>query len=233
MEKMDKIKIHSKSENSNSEEQLEKSSDLESKKQNVESTESEKQNVGSTESEKQNVESTESEEEDQPSPQEEYDKLKDRLMRSMADFENFRRRAQKEKLDAINYGTEKLLKDLIPIIDNMERAIEHGKNTVNNKTGDLQVILQGVRMVYEQFQSLLDNYDIKPFYALGENFNPEKHEAIQQIEDNSVEPGTVIVEIQKGYYLKDRLIRPALVSIAKEPEGNINEETENTEQDKD
>lgn len=137
----------------------------------------------------------------------------DRFVRQVAELENFKKRTAREKEEAIRYANESLVKDLLPILDNLERAVEHAKGEGNGKP-----LVEGVEMVLKGFLDALQKHGITQLSAAGQVFDPEKHEAMTQIESATHEPNTVIEEFQKGYSLVDRLLRPALVSVAKAPE---------------
>lgn len=137
----------------------------------------------------------------------------DRFLRQVAELENFKRRTVREKEEAIRYANENLLKDLLPVLDNLERAVEHAKGGGNGKP-----LLEGVEMVLKGLLDALNKYGVKQISAKGESFDPNKHEAIAQVESEKHDPNTVIEEHHKGYFLLDRLLRPALVSVAKLPE---------------
>jgi len=133
----------------------------------------------------------------------------DKLLRLGAEFENYKKRAQKEKSDLMKFGNESLLKALLPILDNLERAIDHGEKM--NETGPL---LQGVQITLRQLLNILERFGVKPVTALGEAFDPEKHEAVSQAESDQ-EPNRVISELEKGYLFHERLLRPAKVLVSK------------------
>jgi len=137
----------------------------------------------------------------------------DLYLRATADLENYRKRAQREKEDLSRYGHEKVLREILPIADNLERAIEHAKKDETDSQG----LLQGVEMTLGQFSQVLDKFSVRPVTALGEPFDPSRHEAMGQIESDAQPPNTVVQELQKGYFLNDRLLRPALVMVAKAP----------------
>lgn len=142
--------------------------------------------------------------------QKERDDFKNRMLRAAADLENFRRRANKEKEDLRKYGIEKLAGELLPVVDNFERALEHAEK-------DASSFLDGVQMIYKQFIGAMEKHGVVGFEAVGEKFLPQLHEAIQQIETLEYESGSVVEQFQKGYNLHDRLMRAALVSVAKAP----------------
>ena len=133
----------------------------------------------------------------------------DQLLRLGAEFENYKKRMQKEKSDAMKFGNESLLKAVLPILDNLERTIDHGKKM--NENGPL---LQGVEIIVRQFLTILERFGVKPVAAMGESFDLEKHEAVAQAESDQ-EPDRVISELEKGYLFHERLLRPAKVLVSK------------------
>eukprot|EP01156_Anaeramoeba_ignava_P008248 Anaeramoba_ignava/a357295_8.p2 GENE.a357295_8~~a357295_8.p2 ORF type:complete len:172 (-),score=55.92 a357295_8:171-686(-) len=136
--------------------------------------------------------------------------LKDKFLRKHADFENFRKRMFKEKEDSIKYANSNLLGDLIPIIDDFERAINSAENSK-----DFDTFLKGVEMIEKQFASMLEKkWGLKRFDAAGENFDPEKHEAFMMEESADVEEPQVVEVFQKGYQLNERVIRHAKVKVS-------------------
>lgn len=139
--------------------------------------------------------------------------LQDRLLRQAADFENFRKRSRKEADDARHRAREESLKEILPVIDNLERALE----AADADTASVESIVQGVNMVLRQFQTTMERLGAKGFASKGEVFDPNRHEAIAQVETDEVDPGVVFQEMQRGYFLGERLLRPALVSVAKAP----------------
>jgi molecular chaperone GrpE len=133
----------------------------------------------------------------------------DKLLRLGAEFENYKKRMQKEKSDLMKFGNESLLKALLPILDNLERTIDHGKNM--NGNGPL---LRDVEITLRQLLNILERFSVKPVAALGEAFDPEKHEAVSLAESDQ-EPNRVISELEKGYLFHERLLRPAKVVVSK------------------
>jgi molecular chaperone GrpE len=137
--------------------------------------------------------------------------LKDRWLRERAELENFKRRAVREKSDALRFGSEALLKDLIPIIDNLHRALAHARTS-----RDVDPIVTGVELVLRGFDEVLERHGVKVIEARGIPFDPSRHEAISHVESEAP-ANTVIDEHQRGYVLHDRLLRPALVTVGKGP----------------
>jgi len=133
----------------------------------------------------------------------------DRFIRQVAELENFKKRAAREKEEAIRYGNEGLIRDLLPVIDNLERAISHAKGGGNG-----QPLVEGVALVLKGLSDVLNKHGLEQIPAAGQRFDPARHEAMAQVASDVHEPNTVIEEHHKGYMLKDRLLRPALVTVA-------------------
>ncbi|MEE3325970.1 MAG: nucleotide exchange factor GrpE [Myxococcota bacterium] len=141
----------------------------------------------------------------------EADELTDRYTRLQAEFENFRRRSLKEKQEALQYGQQNLIKDLLATVDNLERALEHADS---GQEVDLSSILEGVDLVQREFLTALGKVGVKQVDPAGEAFDPNFHEAMGQIPAAGVEPNSVVQVLQKGYVLQDRMLRPARVLVA-------------------
>jgi molecular chaperone GrpE len=139
----------------------------------------------------------------------------DRFIRQTAEIENFKKRALRDKEDAIRYANETLVKELLPIVDNLERAVAHAKDG-----GDGASLVEGVEMILRGLFDALGRYGVSQISAVGQPFDPQLHEAMAQVETDSDAPNTVLEEHQKGYLLKDRLLRPALVTVAKGSKSN-------------
>ncbi len=140
--------------------------------------------------------------------------FKDRALRAAADLENVKKRAQKEREDVQKFGSEKLLKDFLPVLDNLDRALAHAKSPA-----DFESLREGLAMTRKLFEDTLGKHGVKGFSALGQPFDPHRHEAMQQVETAEVAPNTVVTEVVRGYTLNDRLIRPALVAVSRAPAG--------------
>jgi molecular chaperone GrpE len=139
----------------------------------------------------------------------------DRFVRQVAESENLKKRLIREKDDAIRFANEAFVRDLLPVIDNLERAISHAQGESNGNP-----LVEGVEMVLKGLADVLSKHGVVQVSALGETFDPSRHEAMAQVESTTQEPNTVVEEFHKGYLLKDRLLRPALVSVAKAPISN-------------
>jgi len=131
----------------------------------------------------------------------------DRFLRERADLENFKKRMQREKADALRFACEPLIRELLPVVDNLERAAEHG-------TGNGQSILDGVKLVLKSLMDVLDRHGVKRIDAVGEPFDPTRHQAMAQVESADHQPNHVIEQHHRGYLLHDRLLRPALVTVS-------------------
>ncbi|MGU3470014.1 nucleotide exchange factor GrpE [Paenibacillus sp. D51F] len=132
-----------------------------------------------------------------------------RYLRAQADFDNFRRRTQKEKEELAQYASSKLLTQLLPVVDNFERALAAAAGS-----GDSDSLAKGVDMIFRQLQGVLEQEGLKAMEAVGSPFNPEFHQAIMQVESDEHEEGIVVEEVQKGYILKDKVLRPAMVKVS-------------------
>jgi molecular chaperone GrpE len=141
---------------------------------------------------------------------------RDRLLRLQADFENFRRRAAKERLEVEQYGHQNLVKELLTAVDNLERAIDHARRSGG---GDLESLLQGVELVRKDLSTALAKHGVAAIEAVGRPFDPALHEAMAQAPDDSVAANTVVEELQKGYRLRERLLRPARVIVSRRSGG--------------
>jgi molecular chaperone GrpE len=141
----------------------------------------------------------------------------DRLLRLQAEFENFRKRALRERQEAAQYGSQNLFKDLLSVVDNLERAIAHARESGG---GDLASFLQGVELVQRDLLGVFEKNHVTAIEALGKPFDPSLHEAMAQVESGAVPPNTVIEVLEKGFKLRDRLVRPARVIVARAPDGS-------------
>lgn len=137
----------------------------------------------------------------------------DLYLRERADLENARKRHQRDREDAIRFANDRLLKEMIPVLDNLERAIEHAGQGPDDNQG----LLEGVNMTINQFRKALEDFGVKPINAVGTGFDPNLHQAMGHVESAEQPPNTVVTEFQKGYLLHDRLLRPSLVMVAKPP----------------
>ena len=137
----------------------------------------------------------------------------DLYLRERADLENFRKRAQRDKEELGKFANEGILRELVPAVDSLERALEHARQ--DGAGGE--TLLKGVELTLAQFQKVLEKFGVVAIKSLGEPFDPSRHEAMGQLESADQPANTVVQEYQKGYLLNDRLLRPALVMVAKAP----------------
>lgn len=155
------------------------------------------------------------------SSQEEIEKLKEALLRAEAETQNVRRRAEKDVQAAHKYSQEKLVKELLPVKDNLERALEAGADL--DDQGPAKAILEGVELTDKSFSDTLVKASVVALNPIGETFDPQKHQAMSMVPSEEVPANTVMTVVQKGYTLNDRLIRPAMVMVSKgSPEGQTN-----------
>jgi molecular chaperone GrpE len=143
----------------------------------------------------------------------EADRLKDAYYRAQAEMENMKKRLEREKVEHIKFANESLIRGLLPVLDNLERALGHAPSGGD----DVASFVQGIRMIQDGLWGVLDRFGVKKVSAVGELFDPHRHEAMMQRDDAEAAPNTVLDEVQKGYVLNDRLLRPAMVIIARRP----------------
>ena len=163
----------------------------------------------------------------EPSTEDKLKSTEDKLLRSLAEIENQRRRFEKEVKDAFEFGSYNFAKEILAILDNLQRAREAIKNDdalKNNK--DLDKFLENISIIEKDLTSIFEKNRIVKIQAKGKRFDPNLHQAMTEIEDNDAETGTIIQEIQPGYMFGDRLLRPALVGISKK---NISKNEEKKE----
>jgi molecular chaperone GrpE len=136
------------------------------------------------------------------------DETENKMLRAQADFDNFRRRSRLDQEAAQKYRAQSLVSEIIPALDNFERALQIEADNDQTKS-----LLQGMNMVYNQLVQALQNEGVEAINSVGEQFDPHLHQAVMQVEDENFESNTVVEELQKGYKLKDRVIRPAMVKV--------------------
>lgn len=151
----------------------------------------------------------------------ENEELQDKFVRLMADFDNYKKRASKKKSDLIQFGNEGLLKDILPIIDNIERLL-----TYSYGEGSWKSFQEGIELVLSESNKTLAKYGVEPIEALGKAFDPNIHQAMQRSEKDEVEANTVVEVYEKGYLYRGRLLRPSLVVVAVAPNGEEEEKVE-------
>ncbi|MCD6580204.1 MAG: nucleotide exchange factor GrpE [Desulfuromusa sp.] len=158
--------------------------------------------------------------------QEETKIHQEQYLRTLAEMENLRKRTQRDKEELAKFANESILREILSVIDNLERAVEHAEQAENDEG-----LLEGVQMTLTQFGQVLSRFGVEPVEAVGQPFDPAFHQAMGQLESEEYPVNTVVQQAQKGYQLNDRLLRPAFVMLAKAPtmkkaEENITEETD-------
>ena len=195
-----------------------------------------KKNLGDDKNDKsENSNLDKDDEKKEKSPEEKIVELEDKLARTFAEMENQRRRFEKEKIDAFEYGGYNFAKEALNLVDNLERS----KNILENdeklkNTEALKKTLDHFDIIYKDVISIFSKNNIIPIESINKKLDPNLHQAMMEIEDDNKEPGTIIQEIQKGFMLKDRLLRPSLVGVAKKttPKDEKTEENKQNLKDK-
>ena len=169
--------------------------------------------------------------EEKLSPEEKLIELEDKLTRSFAEMENQRRRFEKEKDDAYNYGGFNFAKEALNLLDNLERSKTSLENDNTLKDSEiLKKTIDHLNIIYNDMISIFKKNEIEEINSIDQKLDPNIHQAMLEIEDKNKEPGTVVQEIQKGFMMKGRLLRPSLVAVSKKPSKN-DEKTENSKKD--
>lgn len=137
------------------------------------------------------------------------DESQQRVLRTQADFDNYRKRTQKEKEEFAKYASSKLITELLPVLDNFDRAL-----TTATDNPEFESFTKGIQMIFRQLDGVLKAEGLVAMEAVGEPFNPEFHQAVMQVESEEHEEGIVVEELQKGYMLKDKVLRPAMVKVS-------------------
>ena len=149
-----------------------------------------------------------------PTPEEVIADLEDQLLRALAETQNVRRRAEREQSDARRYATADFARDVLTVADNLSRAIETAKAREDEAAG---TVIEGVELTLRQLEQMLEKHEIRPIEAMGQKLDPNLHQAMMQIEHPTAEAGTIVQVVQTGYTVHDRLLRPALVAVARPP----------------
>jgi len=147
--------------------------------------------------------------EKKPSADNDLAELRDRYLRLYAEFENYKKRVQKDKEELVKYGNEALLYEMLPVIDNLEMALRHSGNSVN------EGLVKGVEITLREFQRVTEKFGLTAIPAVGRPFDPSVHHAMCQVDRSDLEDKTVVEEFRKGYLLADKVLRPSLVSVSK------------------
>ena len=198
------------------------------KEQNSETDENINKKTESSEAKKNNKESKE-EKEVELSPEDKIKELEEKLARTLAEMENQRRRFEKEKDDAFEYGGFSFARESLNLIDNFDRAKQSLENDEKIKGSDaLKKTLEHLDIVKKDLISIFKKNNIEEIVAVDKKLDPNLHQAMMEVEDNNKEPGTIVQEIQKGFKMKDRLLRPSLVAVSKKTEKNEEKSEEKT-----
>ena len=206
---------------------------IEENKQNQKLEELEESNQETLKTEDKENNEKEKEEQKELTPEEKIIELEDKLTRAFAEMENQRRRFEKEKEDAFEYGGFSFAKEALNLIDNLERSKQVLENDDKLKNTDaLKKILEHLDIISKDLISIFSKNNIKPIECLNKKLDPNFHQAMMEIEDDQNEPGTIIQEIQKGFMMKDRLLRPALVAVSKKTEKNTKNEADDIKSNK-
>lgn len=144
----------------------------------------------------------------------------DRYLRAVAEMDNYRKRAARDKEDAIKYGNEKLIKDILPILDSLDRALHQASDL--SARNNFEAFQQGLELIHSQILGCLERHGVEKIAAKGEEFDPEKHQALMQVETPDMETNRVVDEYERGYTLHGRLLRPSKVSVSK----NVSQDNE-------
>tara|TARA_E500000331_G_scaffold332878_1_gene356564 strand:+ start:384 stop:962 length:579 start_codon:yes stop_codon:yes gene_type:complete len=159
------------------------------------------------------------------SPEEKIVELEDKLTRSFAELENQRRRFEKEKDEAFDYGGMVFARDALNLLDNLERSKQSINNDQNLDKDSKKKIMDHIEIILNDTLTIFKKNNIIPVNSINEKLDPNKHQAMMEVEDDSKEPGTIVQEIQTGFMLKDRLLRPSLVGVSKKPQKKEEKET--------
>ena len=163
-------------------------------------------------------------------PEEELETLKDKLARTFAEMENQRRRFEKEKEDAYEYGGYSFAKEALNLLDNLERSKAVLENDDKLKdTEALKKIIEHLNIINNDMLSIFKKNNIEPIKSINEKLDPNLHQAMMEVEDDAKEPGTIVQEIQKGFMMKDRLLRPSLVGVSKKKAKEVEKEEQKDE----
>jgi len=145
----------------------------------------------------------------------------DKYLRLYAEFENYKKKVNKDKEELVKYGNEKLIYELLPVIDNLEMALEHSKNEASES------IVQGVEITLKELMRILQKFELTPINSMGKPFDPAIHHAMTLVERDDIEENIVVEEFRKGYMFRDKVIRASLVGVSKKPAKSKEEEVEN------
>lgn len=211
-----------KSDQQETKEKIEKEEIIENKDENLEESNSTKNDETQVEADSTEEENEESEEE---RLQEEVRTLKEDKIRVLAEMENLRKRFDREKIDSIKYGSVNFARDILSPGDNLERALS-AINQEEDHPQSIKNLIEGLKMVQKEFSSALEKNGISKINSMNEKFDPNLHQAMMEVERDDLDEGIVVQEIQTGYMMHDRLLRPAMVGVSKKPKQNNTSDSE-------
>ena len=209
-------------------EKIEKEEITENKDENLEESNSTKNDEPQVEADSTEEENEESEEE---RLQEEVRTLKEDKIRVLAEMENLRKRFDREKIDSIKYGSVNFARDILSPGDNLERALS-AINQEEDHPQSIKNLIEGLKMVQKEFSSALEKNGISKINSMNEKFDPNLHQAMMEVERDDLDEGIVVQEIQTGYMMHDRLLRPAMVGVSKKPKQNNTSDSQDEKEPK-
>ena len=209
-------------------EKTEKEEIIENKDENLEESNSTKNDEPQVEADSTEEENEESEEE---RLQEEVRTLKEDKIRVLAEMENLRKRFDREKIDSIKYGSVNFARDILSPGDNLERALS-AINQEEDHPQSIKNLIEGLKMVQKEFSSALEKNGISKINSMNEKFDPNLHQAMMEVERDDLDEGIVVQEIQTGYMMHDRLLRPAMVGVSKKPKQNNTSDSQDEKEPK-
>ena len=209
-------------------EKIEKEEIIENKDENLEESNSTKNDEPQVEADSTEEENEESEEE---RLQEEVRTLKEDKIRVLAEMENLRKRFDREKIDSIKYGSVNFARDILSPGDNLERALS-AINQEEDHPQSIKNLIEGLKMVQKEFSSALEKNGISKINSINEKFDPNLHQAMMEVERDDLDEGIVVQEIQTGYMMHDRLLRPAMVGVSKKPKQNNTSDSQDEKEPK-
>jgi molecular chaperone GrpE len=148
----------------------------------------------------------------------ELQEINDKYLRLYAEFENYKKRVNKDKEEILKYGNEKLILEILPIIDNLELALKHASDNIN------EGLIQGVEITLKELNKALEKFGLRVIEADGKPFDPSLHHAMMQVDRDDIEENTIVEEFRKGYMLEDKVLRPSYVAVSKRPDKKLGKE---------
>ena len=203
---------------------------VERKEENNQEEEIKESNSDNIENEEDNNNQDEEAKEEENSPEKEIETLKEEKIRLLAEMENLRKRFEREKIETIKFGSINLARDILSTGDNLERALDALPEDENHSES-IKNLIDGLKMVLKEYKSTLEKHGVKKIETLNQKFDHNFHQAMMEVENNDVEEGSVVQEIQSGYTMHDRLLRAAMVGVSKKPVTKTEDLKEEKEED--